>query len=94
MRLSLLASVGPLQVVTDQREVPEHLHKAAATNVVLHLLNLEAGGAVTGERQAPLEALTLGGKTTPSELTDLFKTVAPNITARFKIINLGTSRPS
>eukprot|EP01060_Flectonema_neradi_P013074 TRINITY_DN1986_c0_g1_i1.p1 TRINITY_DN1986_c0_g1~~TRINITY_DN1986_c0_g1_i1.p1 ORF type:complete len:328 (+),score=61.81 TRINITY_DN1986_c0_g1_i1:42-1025(+) len=62
------------------QDVPKEMHKAAETNVVLHLLRLEAINLVTGTRAESINQLSLGGGV-PAELLDIFDLVAPNITA-------------
>ena len=69
-------------------DVPKHLHRAAETNVVLHLLKLAEQGRAEGRREADAvdaKPVSLGGKTQPDELSDIFIQVAPWMAATWRV---------
>ena len=66
------------------KDVPIEMHKAAETNVVLHLLRLETINAVVGVRTEKSKKISLGGGV-PDELLDIFDVVAPNMSATWSL---------
>eukprot|EP01061_Rhynchopus_euleeides_P004257 TRINITY_DN13521_c0_g1_i1.p1 TRINITY_DN13521_c0_g1~~TRINITY_DN13521_c0_g1_i1.p1 ORF type:complete len:362 (+),score=168.08 TRINITY_DN13521_c0_g1_i1:50-1087(+) len=79
-----------MQIVAKlYQDVPKHLHKAAETNVILHLLRLESQGKVAAHRapsSAKADPYSLGGSTPPAELLDIFDAVAPNLSAKWALV--------
>ncbi|KAJ9448573.1 Beta-lactamase-like protein 2-like protein [Diplonema papillatum] len=67
------------------QNVPADFHKAAESNVILHLLRLEKRGLVAAVREPGSDASphSLGGQTPPEELHDIMHLVLPNLKTKW-----------